>query len=325
MSWFTQKLIEKLQECEGDDAAAAIATSWGNKFLKKSSQEQSAKSLEECAKLAIEESKTPFILKLKSKTIEQMSWFSISSGLHIIAAPSGHGKTLWAMQVAREAAEQNYETMFLSLEMTHQDLGARILADLSGLPLSQIAANDLNENQRKILTSIIESTEFLKRITIDKFNSLDWVKIKPRLIDLMIRRKPQLVVVDFVQMIYDSEGDDIRLSIQLANIARDLKLFADENECAVLLLSQMNRGVFKEIKSEKWEGAVPLQNSFIRESGGIVEAADSVTLVCIPERFDNCPEDLVGFFQVKVDKNRKFGELGTSLIPFDLKTGRFGP
>jgi len=319
MEWLKNKILESVSKTTDEAALAQYLLRAGGEIIKRNTP-GSILNAQECASLALEQGSTSFAIKTR---FDVLKWFYLSDGLHVIAAPSGHGKTMWAMQWAQEAAKQGMFTAFVSLEMTHKDIGARLLSEHSTLPLQQIARGDLSDVQRILLQEIAAANEQWKLIQVDKFDSLDWIKIEPRLFEHILKIRPRLVIVDFVQMIYDSSADEGRTSQQLANIARRLKNFADQNNCAVLLLSQMNREAIKEINRGRWTDLVPLSSSSVKESGGIVEAADSVQLVCIPERFEGCPDALRGKFQVLVDKNRKFGELGVSFIPFDISCGRF--
>lgn len=274
------------------------------------------------------EKKTRFNLKLQDplfKDLKDIFW--LTSGLHVIAAPSGHGKTFWAQMWAKETAAQGHAVLFLSLEMNAEDLGARTLAEISHLPIQKFVENDLEEMQVKLLQNMLEQQEygFYEKIHIDKFGSLDWNLIYPRLWDRMMILKPKLIIIDYIQMIEDSEERDSRTSALLSNIARELKLFADKTETAVLLLSQMNRQALVQTKKADWEkiGFVPLTHEFIKESGGIVEAADSVQIVCIPERFLECPESFRDRFQLSIDKSRRIGKLKTLLFRFHSETMTF--
>lgn len=247
--------------------------------------------------------------------------FFLTPGLHIIAAPSGHGKTFWAMEWAKQAAKTGHNVLMLSLEMSPTDLGSRSIAENSEIPLKSIMRKQISDTQRLVLNGLVEQDRFdwMKKIHIDTPGDYDWAKIEPRLNDLMMRIKPRLIIVDYAQMIHDSQERDIRQSKILGEIARDLKLFAEHTQSAVLLLSQMNREALREIKPSKWEeiGFVPLSNEHVKESGAIVEAADSVQLICVPARFHNCPYAFQNHFQIVVDKSRRLGQLGIYRIGFD--------
>lgn len=274
----------------------------------------------------LEEKESPFALKLSSPFESLSAFFFLTTGLHVIAAMSGHGKTFWSMEWAKEAARQGHNVLLVSLEMTPKDLSARLLSQLSDLPLLKIIQRDFTDIQKLALQDLIhaEDVSYLKRIHMETFGDYDWIKIYPRLWERMTQLKPKLIIVDYIQMISNSEEDD-RLSKVLGDIARELKLFADSNESAALLLSQLNRESFKEARNARLQEGefLPLSLSHVKESGGIVEAADSVQMICIPQRLDRCPQHLLGKFQISIQKSRRLGLLGTKLFNFDPETMKF--
>jgi replicative DNA helicase len=253
-------------------------------------------------------------------------FFGLTPGLHIVAAPSGHGKTLWAMEWAKSAAKSGFQVLFVSLEMTPVDLSARLIAEITELPLDLIMTRSWTDTQKQIVESLFGEDRFawMDALHIDNLGDYDWSKIFPRLWERMSKIRPRLVIIDYAQMLHDSEEKDPRMSKLLGDVARDLKLFADNSNAAVLLLSQINRQGFREIKESTGnENFIPLSNEFIKESSGIVDAADSVQLVCMTNRLPQCPPKLEGFFQVTVDKSRRLGKLGVVLLPFDFKRMKF--
>lgn len=269
----------------------------------------------------------PFSLKLLDGMLASLTtFFFLTSGLHVIGAPSGHGKTFWAMQWAKSAALQGMNVLVLSLEMTHKDLSARTLCELSDFPLMKIIQRDFDANQKEILAYVIntEKAAYTKKIHVETFGDYDWVKIYPRLVDLMLRMRPKLIILDYIQMVTNSNDND-RTSKILGDIARELKLFADDSDSAAIVLSQINREAFREWKPQAIANAeyIPISHSYIKESGGIVEAADSVQMICIPSKIEGCPPSLHNKFQVSVQKSRRLGLHGTKLFPFDEERMKF--
>jgi len=286
-------------------------------------------TLKKAIKQLFEENKDNYMLALKDPVFGSLSdFFSLTTGLHVIAGAVGHGKTLWAMQWAKQAAMAGQKVLFVSLEMSPQDLGARTLTEFTDFTLNSLLTKDYSETEKLAVQSFIDGEElnWLDNILVETLGDFDFFKIQPRLWDRVMRYQPKLVIVDYAQMIYDSREKTNLQSLVLSKIARELKLFADNTQSAVLLLSQLNREAMKAAKSRNWEqlGYVPMSNDYVKESGGIVEAADSVQLVCIPERIENCPESLKRTFQVVVDKSRRIGHLGTVHIPLNTYRMRFG-
>lgn len=323
-----QKIIASIQSSQSEEQLANYFYRVAEKLRKPKFQDET-KTMKE-AMLSILENKAPRLsIKLSSPVFSKLSdFFWLTSGLHIIAAPSGHGKTFWATEWAKEAAKKGAQVLFVSLEMSADDLAARSLAELTSVPLSQVIQNEFTDVQRGVIRELLEEgqQDYFKNIHIESVGDYDWNKIYPKLWDRMIKLQPKLIIVDYAQMIFDSEERDSRMSQMLSDIARQLKLFADKTDSAVLLLSQMNREALKESKNtKKWEdfGSVPLSHEHVKESGGIVEAADSVQIVCVPARFHECPESFIKTFQVTVDKSRRIGKLKTVLFPFNSDQMKF--
>lgn len=326
MSFVRENIKKAIDQAESDEELGKYLARVA-KVLNKSRYKVQTKTLAEEMRALLENRAPRFTIELQDRCFRGLTdFFCLTPGLHVIGAPSAHGKTLWAMEWAKACANAGEKVLMVSLEMSGSDLGARTLSSASNLPLSKLVKGDLPDGAREALKSLTEEMcSFGENIHIDTLGEYDWVKIEPRMSDLMMRLKPKLVIVDYAQMIYDSGEKDYRASKVLGEVARDLKLFADNTQSAVLLLSQINRDGFRDIRGAKLAeiGHVPLSNEFIKESGGIVEAADSVQMVCIPSRLPRCPLDLLDKFQVTVDKSRRLGELGTVLIEFDTTKMRF--
>jgi len=294
------------------------------KKLDKPKFEETSMTLREASLQALKPSNGKSVIRLQHKVFQALSKiYGLTSGLHVIAAPSGHGKTLWAMEWAKETAKMGKKVLFLSLEMSAKDLGARVMSEMSEIELQKIVSHDFVGEQIQALSCLVgrEENDWMENIFIDAFGSYDFIKIQPRLWEKMMQHKPDLVIVDYVQMIYDSSDKSNMPSRVLGNIARDLKLFADNTSSAVLLLSQINREGVKDIESKHREDdqAVLLSKNYIKESGGIVEAADSIQLVCMPWRLLGRATKAMNYFQVTVDKSRRLGTVGTVLLPFDAE------
>lgn len=325
---FKQSLIEKIKASnEDEDLGALIARA--NQIWNRPRFVAEPMSARDSAVCAVTQDKQSFVCKLDAPVFADLSdFFCLTTGLHIVAAPSGHGKTFWALEWAKQNARDGRSSVIVSLEMTAKDLGARFASSVLELPLDQIVTQRLSQVQCEVATEVLKSTDtvWLDKIYIDHIGDYDWVKILPRLTELILKKKPSVLIVDYAQMIYNSTEKDFRFSKVLSEVARDLKLFADNSGIAVLLLSQLNREALKEAKSSKWGefGFVPLSCDHVKESGGIVEAADSVQLVCIPQKFSSCPYELRGRFQVSVDKSRRLGKTGVVMLTIDPETMTFG-
>lgn len=321
-----KKLIRAIETAPSDEALGEYLASVA-KSLNPPRYDNKVMTAEEAALKSLERREDDFKISLEDPHFANISdFFWLTPGLHVIAAPSGHGKTFWALEWAKQAAKSGHKVLILSLEMSPEDLGARLVADIADFPLGTIVKKSFSDVQQICLGEKIQdpSQAWLKQIHIDTAGDYDWVKIEPRLLDRLIQIKPKLVVIDYVQMLHDSNEDGPRSRV-LAEISRDLKLFAEHASAAVLLLSQLNREALKDIKKGMNDNLpfVHLSQEHVKDSGGIVEAADSLQMVCVPDRFLFHPENLKNKFQLSVEKSRRIGILRSELLPFDSSTMKF--
>lgn len=287
------------------------------------------KTLHECINDFLEEKKSPTLIRLKNKSFGEFgSQFFLTPGLHIIAGMTGHGKTVWAMEWSKAAASENIKTLFLSFEMTNSDMAVREVSRETDLDLKLLMSGELSDVQRDAVRGVFNQDEYLytKQIYITRYGSLDWKEIESAFYDNFFKIRPGLVVIDYIQMLQHSDLDDTTQAMMFSKLAREFKLAADNLGVAFILLSQMNRKANEEIKKHKEAlecGFYPMGHEYIRESGGISEAADSVQCILIPEKIPNCPQQFRGLFQVYVDKSRKLGRQNPVLFPINISNMKF--
>jgi replicative DNA helicase len=122
------------------------------------------------------------------------------------------------------------------------------------------------------------------------------------------------IVVDYLQIMGGMGDDDNNRSRSLGRVANGLKNLARELDTTVICLSQLNRGV--ESRTDKRPN-----NSDLRESGAIEEAADIIVMLYRDEYYnaDTCDR---GVAEVIITKNRN-GATGTAKLLFEPMRGRF--
>lgn len=287
------------------------------------------KTLFECIHEFLNQKESPKIIKLKNKAFGSFGeQFFLTPGLHIIAGMTGHGKTVWAMEWAKAAAAENIPSLFLSFEMTNDDMAVREISKETELDMKKLMSGGVSETQREVLREKFDHENYLytRQIHITRYGTLDWKEIEARFYENFYKVKPGLVILDYIQMLQHSGLDDSTQAMMFSKLAREFKLAADNLGVAFILLSQMNRKANEEIKKHKEAleiGFYPMGHEYIRESGGISEAADSVQCILIPEKIPNCPPQFRGLFQVLVDKSRKLGRQSPALFPIDLMKMKF--
>ena len=226
------------------------------------------------------------------------------SDLIILAGRPAMGKTALATNIAYNVADffaRDKDTpadkrgvAFFSLEMSAEELGARILSTNLQISSHKMRVGDLEPSE---FARIAASARELGNIPlyIDDTPGVSINAIRTRARRLKRSKGLGLVVIDYIQLIggtgdKKSEGNRVQ---EVSEISRGLKILAKELKIPVIALSQLNRSV------ESRDDKKP-QMSDLRESGSIEQDADIVMFVfrenyyihnSEPKRKEDEPED----------------------------------
>ena len=214
--------------------------------------------------------------------------------LSVLAARPAMGKSAAATCAALKAAQRGTATLFFSLEMVGEQLGARLLTDLAFTRDNPIAYEDILH--RRIVGECIrrrlnEARQLLRnlplRIEEQRGLTMADIAVRARKAANEFDRhgmKLDLIIVDHMLLVRASSryaGNRVR---EVAEISDGLATLASELDCAMLALCQLNRSV------EGRENRRPdLQH--LRDSGAIEEDASVVTFLYRPEYYLQKPED----------------------------------
>jgi len=233
--------------------------------------------------------------------------------LIIVAGETSQGKTALAVSIIRNMIRAGHKAAAYSLEMTHKQLTARIIAQITGI------------SSKKILTGILSSEELatvqrlknsLSGLYYDERSNNSIDNICSSIRRLKLKYDIDLAVVDFLQIVSgdNKKSDESRL----ADIARKLKNVAKEQNMTIIALSQLNR--------DKQRPAPTIAR--LRGSGQIEEAADLILLLYRPETYGLSYDDpfqtesTYGTAQVIIGKGRNVG-IGTFMLTFNPETTGF--
>lgn len=204
----------------------------------------------------------------------------LPSDLEVIAARPGMGKTALGLGIATHAALDGRPVIFFSLEQPAEQLAQRALARASGITADRQQAGRIDAGE---WGDYIDHRDRVARlpIIIDDTAGLTASAIAARARRAYRRYKPELIVIDHLQLIAGDRRQDRRMEIDEAT--RKLKALAKELNLPVLLLSQLNRGV--EGRDDKRPGL-----SDLRESGSIEQDADRVIFLYREEYYLRQPQ-----------------------------------
>jgi len=268
------------------------------------------------------------------------------SDLLILAGRPSMGKTSLATNIAfniakaykrglkqdgTEGAVDGGVVGFYSLEMSSEQLAARILSEASEVPSEQIRRGDMTEAEFRRFVEAAKSLEACP-LFIDDTPALPISQLAARARRLKREHGLDVLIVDYLQLVRPASAKDSRVN-EVSEITQGLKAIAKELDIPVIALSQLSRQV------ENREDKRP-QLSDLRESGSIEQDADVVMFVFREEyykerekpgdheleamaKWQEEMERLHGRAEVVIGKQRH-GPIGTVELSFEGRFTRFG-
>ena len=220
---------------------------------------------------------------------------------------------------------------FFSLEMSAEQLAARILSEASEVPSDQIRRGDMTEGEFRRFVEAAKELEACP-LFIDDTPALPISQLATRARRLKRIHGLDALFVDYLQLVRPAKAKDSRVN-EVSEITQGLKAIAKELDIPVVALSQLSRQV------ESREDKRP-QLSDLRESGSIEQDADVVMFVFREEYYAERekPSDdkleamaewqarmeaLHGRAEVVIGKQRH-GPIGTVDLSFEGRFTRFG-
>ncbi|MBE5056249.1 replicative DNA helicase [Pseudoflavonifractor sp. DSM 107456] len=240
----------------------------------------------------------------------------LSSGMYILAARPGMGKTTVALNIADRVAERTGPVLFVSLEMDEEQLMAKRLSRLSGIPGHRLLMDKLTEPEGRRLA---EASSKLSRLPVH-ISQRPGVMVDD--IALLARKVKgvKLLVVDYIGKITPGQGAQRKNRIEyMTEISGALKTLARTLRIPVLVLCQLNR------QTEGQSDKVP-QLAHLRDTGAIEQDADGVIFLYRedyyaekkPSGFDPSPLEVI------VAKNRH-GSTGKCEMAACLALSKINP
>ena len=162
------------------------------------------------------------------------------SDLIIIAGRPSMGKTALATNIGQEAAQAGHRTLVFELEMSAEQLTARMMAEATGIS-ARTRRGPLSADQMKALIATGKNIEVLP-LTIDDTAGATVAQLRAR----AFREKRQhgglgLIVVDYLQLLIAGRAET-RVQ-EVSEITHGLKMLAKELHVPVVALSQLSRAV----------------------------------------------------------------------------------
>lgn len=197
------------------------------------------------------------------------------SDLTIVAGRPGMGKTAFMIQQMVDVAKVGIPVGVFSLEMSAEQITARVLTNFTEIKNSSVLRKGLNEDE---LQSYWQKKDDLVSlpIYIDDTPSISIQNIRTKAKMLKLKYDIKILFVDYLQLVTYEKSKTREQEI--SNISRGLKSIAKELDIPVIALSQLSREV------EKRPNKRPFLSD-LRDSGSIEQDADEVLFLYRPEYY----------------------------------------
>lgn len=157
--------------------------------------------------------------------------------LIVLGARPGVGKTALALAIAQNVANRTGPVLLVSLEMTKEEVAARMVAADSGVTVDRISTGKLSQTELEI------AERSMKRL-----QSVPLEIVGNATTPLMVRRKAlsmmqsglKMIVIDYIQLLRSDEKSRSRYE-EVSAISRELKLLAMDLKLPIVALCQLNR------------------------------------------------------------------------------------
>lgn len=209
------------------------------------------------------------------------------SDLIIVGARPGMGKTSFALNIARHVSITcGKRVAFFSLEMSKEQLAARVLSSEALVGGTKLRTGELTEND---WTRLVEAGDILSKAEL-YFDDSPGITVPEMKAKIRRLKDVDAVFIDYLQLMNSAKRIDNRVQ-EISEITRSLKIMAKELNIPVVTLAQLARA------GEKRQEHRPVLSD-LRDSGSIEQDADIVLFLYRDAYYANeskSPED--------VDKN----------------------
>ena len=236
-----------------------------------------------------------------------------NGNLIIIAARPAMGKTIFAINIAVNAAKlNNINVAIFNLEMSADEVVGRILSSEGRINFGKLKTGTLDTEDWR---SLKIATDSLIRVGVyldDTSRKVSQIITKCRA--LQRQQGLGLIVIDYLQLMEGSRSGGNR-QLEISEMSRSLKLLARELNIPIIAVAQLSRNV------ESREDKRPVMSDLC-ESGSIEQDADIVTFLLREDYYRSAEEPKDNMVEVIFAKHRS-GSTGSIKLGFRGENARF--
>ncbi len=238
--------------------------------------------------------------------LDQQTGGWLPTDLIILAARPGMGKSSLATEMVLKCAEAGKPVVMFTVEMDGKQNAIRMIAQRTGIAISDLRLRKLSENKKNELESKCLPLCNLP-IYVDDPSSLSIRDLRSKAIKMKRENGIELIVIDYIQLMNDGGESKGNREQEISKISRALKGLAKELNIPIIALSQLTRDVEKRNKKHPR----PMLSD-LRESGAIEQDADMVLFLYREDYYDKNAVDennnsMKGVCEIIIAKHRTGG------------------
>jgi replicative DNA helicase len=211
------------------------------------------------------------ILKTGFEEIDKLSGGITRGELSILGGRPGHGKTTMMLNLIKSCVDQGMKVMVFNREMTNIEMLKKLMVLESGkLSYLNVRRGFINDLETASNLDKVKKT-IANKYNEDKFAMFDNLSSFEESSKEVKKFKPDVIFDDYIQLIAPENGK-IDRRLQLEKLVNDYKWLVKSNNCAAVLLSQLNRSI-----ETRGDGKPKLSD--LAESGAIEQVAENVFFI----------------------------------------------
>ncbi len=259
----------------------------------------------------IEQSGHSLGLKTGIKTLDFILGGFGDRKFYLLAGRPGMGKSGLALQIAHNIAKRGIGVLIFALEMTSDDIAARLTSSICDVPYESFNRGNVGDNWQCILSAGEQVARL--PLVVDDTPALTVANIRSIAQKTILSRPIGLIIIDHVGIARPERSGGN--SYQIASDKADsFMALPKQLGCPVLALSQLSR------KVEEGNDKHP-QMHHLRDSGKWEENADGILFLYRDEVY-NTDTEFPHMGEIHVSKNRG-GKRGVATIYANVALNKF--
>lgn len=235
----------------------------------------------------------------------------LNSGFYLLAGRPGMGKTTLGLNIVRKVAKKGLPVLFVSLEMSKEQITQKLLALETGLSTQEL----VGKMDAQAVDRVTEAATQIHGLPLT-LNRKPGATVSDIANMARAVKGLAMICVDYVGLI-EPDNKQVKRYEGVSQVSRDLKRLALRLNIPILGLAQLNREVTGRTDKR------PVISD-LRDSGGLEQDADGIILLHRPDYYD--PEykhDPVTpvILEATIAKNRH-GPTGKVTLDYYLTNGR---